>query len=385
MLSEGQMLRGIDELTEKVRERIASEVMTPLERLRMSSRFEEPDRVPILLQIHEHAAKLAGLTVKDICTSPVAHVYSQLMALDRYGHDLPCAFADVYNIEAEALGCQLRYPGETFPEIVERAVKKKSDLAKLKVPDGTRDGRMPWVLEVNDILGEKLGDVMGIYGAVSAPFSIAANLRGFEQLLADAYEDPDFVHALMEFVTQVVVSFGKLQTERGAMSTTLIDAWAAPPLLNLALFDEFVLPYTARALGALKPPGVSWGGIWGCSYLPDWRALIRRVIAAGSGNVRAFGLDIERGVDLAEMKELLTRCRRPMLCTITAELMHSGPPGRIAEKTKEYILKAAPGGGFTIYAAMVPIETPPAHLDAFISTARTFGTYPIRTDDSGGV
>ncbi len=44
MLSEKELLRGIDELTEKVRERIASEPMTPLERLRKSGRFEEPDR-----------------------------------------------------------------------------------------------------------------------------------------------------------------------------------------------------------------------------------------------------------------------------------------------------------------------------------------------------
>jgi len=27
---------------------------------------------------------------------------------------------------------------------------------------------------------------------------------------------------------------------------------------------------------------------------------------------------------------------------------------------------------------MVPIETPPEHLDAFIAAARSFGTYPIR-------
>jgi len=378
MLSERELLRGIDQMAARVRQRLAADPMTPLERLRRSNRFEEPDRVPILLQIHEHAAKLAGLPVKAICTNPVAHVYSQLVALDRYGHDLPCSFADVYNIEAEALGCTLRYPGETFPEIVERALEDKGALAWLEVPDGTRQGRMPWVLAVNDILGERLGDVMGIYGAVSAPFSVAVNLRGFEQLIVDTYEDPDFVHQLMEFVTEVVISFGRLQLKRGAMSTTLIDAWAAPPLVNLKVFDEFVLPYTARALGALKPPGVSWGGIWGCSYVNPWQGLIRRVIAAGSGNVRAFGKDTERGVPLAEMKELLARHRRPMLCTVTAELMHYGPPTAIAEKTREYIQAAAPGGGFTIYAAMVPIETPPEHLDAFIRAARQFGTYPIQ-------
>jgi len=44
MLSEREMVRGIDELTEKVRARIASEVMTPLERFRTSNRFEETER-----------------------------------------------------------------------------------------------------------------------------------------------------------------------------------------------------------------------------------------------------------------------------------------------------------------------------------------------------
>jgi len=378
MLSERELRRGIEELSAKVRARFRSEPMTPLARIQKSARFEEPDRVPILLQIHEHAARIAGLSVQAIATSAVAHVYSQLFALDRYGHDVPCSFVDVYNIEAEALGCSLRYPGETFPEIVERAVKAKADLGHLRMPDPTRDGRMPLVLEVSDMLRERLGDLCGVNVLVTAPFSVAANLRGFEQLIVDIYEDPDFVHRLLEFASEVVIEFGRVLIRHGATSTTVIDAWAAPPLVNLALFDEFVLPYTARVLGALKPPSVSWGGIWGYSYLADWRALTRRLIAAGSGNLRLFGEDIERGVDLTEVKALLTGYRRPMLCCITAQLLRSGPPARIAEKTREYIERAAAGGGFTMYAAMVPIETPPEHLDAFIAAARTFGTYPIQ-------
>ena len=62
----------------------------------------------------------------------------------------------------------------------------------------------------------------------------------------------------------------------------------------------------------LSPTGASWGGIWGCSYLSDWRGLVRRVISAGSSNVRAFGEDFDRRpeIDPAEVVLLAPAVRR---------------------------------------------------------------------------
>ena len=366
-------------LADEVHARAAGEQMTPLERSRASNRFEEPDRVPVILQIHEHAARRAGLDVRRICEDPAAFVFAQLAALVEYGHDLPCGFADCYNIEVEALGTPLVYSGDRFPEITRHLLAERADLDRLALPDFSRAGRMPFVLEVNRLLGELVGDVMGAYAAVTAPFSIAVNLRGYEPLMMDIVEDPDWVHRLMEFCTRLCAGFGRRQLEHGALATSIIDAWAAPPLVTLAIFDEFVLPYTARAIGMLTPPGASWGGIWGMSVLPDWRALVRRVIAAGSTNVRAFGQDLERRPDiaLAELKRLLTAHRRPMLACVTARLLTRGTPAEIESRAKALIAEAAPGGGFTLYGEMVPIETPPENVHALIGAARRFGRYPV--------
>ena len=369
----------LQNLAEQVHQRVAREAMTPLKRFSISNRFEEPDRVPVIFQIHEHAARVAGLPVCRICQDPMAHVYAQLVALLEYGHDLPCGFADCYNIEVEALGTPLVYPGEGFPEIQRHLLERREDIERLEMPDFARAGRMPWVLEVNRLLGQLVGDVMGAYAAVTAPFSLAVNLRGYEALMLDMVEDPDAVHRLMEFCTRLAAGFGWAQLQHGAMATSIIDAWASPPLVSLSVFDEFVLPYTSRVIGMLTPPGASWGGIWGCSAVPDWRDLVRRVIAAGSTNVRAFALDLERRPDicLAEYKALLAAHRKPMLCTITARMVSSGSASEIDAEVRRLIQGAAGGGGFTLYGEMIPLETPPENVRALVHAAHRYGRYPL--------
>ena len=102
-------------------------------------------------------------------------------------------------------------------------------------------------------LADLLGNIMGAYGAVTAPFSIAVNLRGYEQLIMDIVENREFVHRLMEFCTRLAAGFGQIQLKNGAMATSIIDAWASPPLVSMEIFDEFILPYTARVIGMLSP------------------------------------------------------------------------------------------------------------------------------------
>ena len=108
---------------------------------------------------------------------------------------------------------------------------------------------------------------------------------------------------------------------------------------------------------------------------------MRRVIAAGSRNVRAFGEDFQRrpDIDLVEYKSILESHRRPMIYCITAKLVSQGSQGEISDKVKDVISKIGSGGGLTIYGAMVPKETPPENVHALVKTSKEFGRYPIMT------
>jgi hypothetical protein len=55
---------------------------------------------------------------------------------------------------------RLRELADMFPEISEHILLKRSDLERLSMPDFSRSGRMPWVLEVNAMLADLLGDIM---------------------------------------------------------------------------------------------------------------------------------------------------------------------------------------------------------------------------------
>jgi uroporphyrinogen-III decarboxylase len=106
---------------------------------------------------------------------------------------------------------------------------------------------------------------------------------------------------------------------------------------------------------------------------------VRRVIAAGSSNVRAFGEDFERkpDIDPVEYKSILQGHGKPMLYCITAKLISRGSPGEISDKVRDVIAKIGAGGGVTMYGAMVPKETPPENVHALVRTTKEIGRYPI--------
>ena len=114
-------------------------------------------------------------------------------------------------------------------------------------------------------------------------------------------------------------------------------------------------------------------------YFPSKRDLVRRVISAGSTNVRAFGEDFQRKpeMDPVEFKSILKAHGRPMLYCLTARFMSQGSPAQISDKTRAVIARIGAGGGVTLYGAMVPQETPSENVRAFVAAARQFGRYPV--------
>ena len=83
--------------------------MLPLERMALLAQGKLPDRVPFVPTIYEHAAALIAVTPSEMAKSKELIVKGQLEAYKRYGHDLVAVGIDIYNIEAEALGCNIRY------------------------------------------------------------------------------------------------------------------------------------------------------------------------------------------------------------------------------------------------------------------------------------
>jgi len=69
-------------------------------------------------------------------------------------------------------------------------MKSPADLDKIEAPDPYTSGRMPRVHRINKLYLELTGRPARAY--FCAPFSLAANIRGYENLIIDMAERPEF-------------------------------------------------------------------------------------------------------------------------------------------------------------------------------------------------
>ena len=195
-----------------------------------------PDQVPIYGQIHECAMALSGYSAKEFYTNGKILVQAILETAEKIGLDDPHVGYDTYNIEAEALGMKVEFFDERVPELTnEPLIKEKSDLKKLKPPKPGQEGGMPFVLEVLEEFQRMTNKPPKLHPSMSytAPFTLAAQLRGIENFLVDLIEDAGFAHELLSFVTEeVLIPWIKLMKSVNKWNEPIVggaDALASPP------------------------------------------------------------------------------------------------------------------------------------------------------------
>jgi uroporphyrinogen decarboxylase len=368
--------KKIDDLVEKIRLKATTEELTPLERVLKVAALQEPDRVPVLTQLHDHAARISGVSVKEMATDPKKLVYAQLFGLEKYHFDGIVIGVDIYNVEVESVGTTLSFPDWSIPIITKHAINDRKDLKHLSMPDPEKDGRMPYLLEASRFYHEKLGDLFPFSGNVTAPFSIAVNLRGFVNLLKDFREDPDFAHQLMRFATDLCIIWGETQKRVVGFNVTLVDAWGTLPNISPKLFDEFSLPYTTYAMGRLK---CSCNSICrGLRLFPDWTFWARKVFSMGVSSFTVFQEDLEAGIDLAKVKQFALQHGRSFAALYDPTIIQSGTCAEIREKTHEYMRICAKGGAFLLIPNNIPAIAPPENVSCFVESIHKFGKYPIK-------
>ena len=105
---------------------------------------------------------------------------------------------------------------------------------RLTPPDPYKSGRLPWLQQVNKCYLEMTGTLERVY--FTAPFSLAANVRGYENLVDDMYARPDFVHRLFKFLCDEVLGphIEAMRTEVG-LSDLILDGRDA---CRLAIQDQ---------------------------------------------------------------------------------------------------------------------------------------------------
>lgn len=326
--------------------------MTKRERVERTYALGVPDRPPFVPAIYEHKAALVGRTPSELCRDPGLLEEALARELEIYDPDVLTVGLDVYNVEAEALGCRVRYfdAANDVPAVEAPLVASSRELTRLALPDPERDGRMPLFLGVARDLSRRIGADIVIRGAVTGPFSLASALAGTESLLLATVDDPGFVRALVEFCGRVAVAYGRAFLEAGA-GVVLFDSKASPGAASPRVFREFVLPvYRDLVMPQLAAAGAR--------FLPliiggDTTPILEDLLRTG-----ATQLLCDAGADLETFKKRCREERRPFRVSVDARLVHRGTPDEIRGEARR-LLKATRGQpGLLFGCGVVAYDTP---------------------------
>ncbi|MGI9862659.1 uroporphyrinogen decarboxylase family protein [Moorella naiadis] len=304
--------------------------------------------------IYEHAAALMGVTPSDMARNADLLVAGQLKAYELYQHDLVTVGIDIYNIEAEALGCPVQYfHDETIPAIAGNIVNGPADLKHLHLPDPEHDGRLPLLLDAASRVKEALGLEVPVGAAMVGPFTLAALLRGYESFILDLLLAPEFAADLLDFATAVGVAVGTAMVKRG-LSLSVNESWITPPLLSPDLYQRFAFPREQRLITALKAAGAASVGLisgGNTTAIVDW------LVQTGSSLLMA-----DYGTDLVAYKAKARAAGIVLRGSIQSRVLETGPREVIAAQAREVLAKGAPGGGFILGCGVVPYGADPENV-----------------------
>jgi len=321
------------------------------------------DRIPAYPIMGQCNAQLVGASIREFILDPKVFVKAQVEAYERYKPDIIVMQGDLL-MDVEAMGNELRFPENGMCISKKMALEDKGKLSSLKVPDPTKDGRMPAYLEVLAESKKIITDSI-VSAVVAGPWTTAIGLRGANELIRDALKDPDYVHELMQFTSQVAIRFMEaIMPLKVGLSYS--EAPASCSLISPKMYRDFVFPYHKQIVDYFKEKKAGIG-LHICGYTDP---ILEDMVNTGVTNI-----SIDAPSDLAKAVEA-TRGKAVLIGNVDTRLFFSGTREDMKQAIKSCLDLAPKDSGYILASGCeVPGVAPPEKVDWFMELANELGTY----------
>ena len=138
--------------------------------------------------------------------------------------------------------------------IIMNPVRSMEDVKAIKPLEP--DVSVPFVGESLGLLRKSVGNDATVLGFVGAPFTLASYIveggtsSHYKVIKKMAFDEPEIYHALLDSITDSVITYVKYQADSGAQVVQIFDSWASE--FSPADFDKYCLPYLTRIVREVK-------------------------------------------------------------------------------------------------------------------------------------
>ena len=313
---------------------------------------EEIDRTPWVPFVGCHGGKLIGINAEDYLKSSTHMVNGLSAAIERYKPDgIPVVFD--LQIEAEALGCELKWSESAPPAVISHPMVNGISLQQLSIPK-KEDGRIPEVIKTTQILKEKYPDV-ALYGLITGPFTMGLHLLGTE-IFVRMMEDPGMVHELMKFTSKVSDALTGYYIEAGCDVIAIVDPMTSQ--IDPVSFETFVTPYVSKTFQFIKSKKV-YSSFFVCGHAQQ---NIEEMCKCKPDNI-----SIDENIPLDYVREMSLKYNLSFGGNLKLTLVLLLGSKEDAQKEAVECIDIGGKEGFILSPGCdLPMDTPPENLEAIV-------------------
>jgi uroporphyrinogen decarboxylase len=259
---------------------------TPVWMMRQAGRY-----LPEYMAVRAEAGDFLSL-----CRDPQKACEVTLQPVDILGVDAAILFSDILVVPME-MGMELKFvkgEGPLFPKPIENM----QDLEALSVEEAA--AKLEYVYETIRLIRGKLAADKALIGFCGAPWTLATYMvegqgtKTYAKVKKLIYSNPEFMHALLRKVTEVLKLYMAKQIESGINVAMIFDSWAAA--LEEDAYFEFSWNYMKEISSFLK---TNYPDIPVIMFPKGISGYLHRI----DGDFDVFGVDWSTPLELA--KEIL--------------------------------------------------------------------------------
>ena len=341
--------------------------MNGFERITRTLAGEKTDIAPVMLHNFMHAAREAGMTMREFRSCPKSMARAFIDASLKY--ELDGILTDVDTaLEAHAMGAKTDFPEDLPAKVVAPAANSLEECIELVDPQKLHsDERIQIYLEAIRLIRAETGGQMFLRGnADQGPFSLAAAVYGLTNMMLELTdpEKADQIIRLIERCYDVHLVFHRMVKAAGADMTSFGDSMGSPDLISPKMYRKFVSPFHSRLARELFLDGIltvchicgktdailqDWSDHHFAGVEIDYKTNIAKASLVMKGKSTVFGIIDPSGV-----------------------FCHGNVDSVVCNTQK--IMALFPDGGLVIGAGCaLPAETPPENVFAFVQSVRETG------------
>lgn len=269
------------------------------------------------------------------------------------------------NFHAAALGGEIKARPVGAPDLAAPLVDSLEDLEGLDLDLLDGDEVVNTIRTATRIVAEAIGGEYLVTATAWGPFTLAAQIRGIEKLMRNIYKDPEFVKAVLDFSTRLIIRFYEPLLKDGVIDIiSIAEPSASGDLISKRHFVGFVIPFLQELTRDTKSKGARTL-LHICGNTTD------KIDVIAESGADCFSLDHK--VDIGLAKEVVGKkmCIAGNLNPVT--IMADGTEEEVRKASQTCIEKASQGGGYVLMPGCdIPPSVPPKNIQAFVDTARSW-------------